>query len=88
MLTPDTVPENFRVDQITVPMYLHYSKNDPIADIKDVKRLIPMLNGTEALHLQRIDDFNHLDFILSVNAYKTIYPKILKFFAKCTDKKS
>lgn len=87
MLTRDSDPVNFRVDRITVPTYLHYSKNDRFADITDVNRLIPMLNGTKALKLQKVKGFNHVDFVLSVNAHKIIYPKIINFFAKYTDKK-
>lgn len=76
------------MDRITAPISLHYSTNDKIADIKDVKRLIPMLNGTKALHLQEIECFNHMDFTLSVNAHKIVYPIILDFFANCTNNKA
>lgn len=78
----NSVPKNFTLNQITVPISMHYSKNDRLADITDVNRLIPMLNGTKDLYLQQIDDFNHADFIISVNAIKILYPKILCFFEK------
>lgn len=85
MLTDfDSVPENFPVNEITVPILLQYATNDQLADIADVERLIPMLSGTKDLYLQQIDDFNHIDFVMSVNAFEIVYSKILWFFAKHT----
>lgn len=63
----DQAPKNVPLEQITVPTSLHYTTNDEIADLVDVNRLIPMLNGTKDLYLHQIDNFNHADFIISVH---------------------
>lgn len=76
----NSVPVNFRVDRITVPISLRYSKNDAVANLKDVYRLIPMLTETKCLYKQMINDFNHLDFIHGVNAANIVYSQILAFF--------
>lgn len=80
----NSVPVNFRVDRITVPISLHYSKNDAVANLKDVYRLIPMLTETKCLYKQMINDFNHLDFIHGVNAANIVYSQILAFFSQHT----
>lgn len=67
-----------------MPVSLHYGTNDALADITDVNRLIPMLNGTKDLYLQEIDGFNHVDFISAANIFEIVYSKILYFFAKHT----
>ena len=61
---------------------MFYSKRDRLSILCDVKKLIPMLNGTKALCCHEIDDYNHTDFIFGVNACKDVYSKILRFFAK------
>lgn len=86
MLTPDSVPVNFQVDRITVPLQLHYSENDALADKAGINRLIPMLTGAkDHLYLHEIDEYNHGDFIHAIDAHRVLYPKILSFFAKYTD---
>lgn len=78
----DCVPENFRIDRITVPLSLYYSNTDSISTLADVNRLIPMLNGTRELQLHEIIDFNHIDFAISTRAHDLIYSNILCFFEK------
>lgn len=84
LIAPDSEPKNFPLEEITVPIYLCYSTNDLFADVTDVQRLIPMLNNTADLCVQKIEGFNHLDFVQSVNAKDLIYKNILSFFAKHT----
>lgn len=84
LMGPDCEPQNYRVERITAPIFMSYSTSDLIADINDVKRLIPMLSGSADLCLHEIEGFNHLDFVQSVNAQKIIYKNLLSFFVKCT----
>lgn len=84
LIALDDEPENFRVHQITAPLYLHYSGNDPIGDKIDVEQLVPMLSGSTDLRYQEIKGYNHLDFIQGLDAHVELYPTILKFFANHT----
>lgn len=81
--TSDSIPKNFEVERATVRTFMVYSELDALADIKDVNRLIPMLTGMKTLRLQKLKNYNHMDFVQSMNAHKDIYPNILNFFNEC-----
>lgn len=67
------------LSQITIPLTIHYSTADIIADETDVKNLLTKLNSV--IFIQRIDDkFNHIDFAWSMNSARLVYSKILKIF--------
>lgn len=83
MPTADSIPQNFKVERATVRTFMVYSEVDVLADINDVNRLIPMLTGMKTLRLQKLKNYNHLDFVQSKNAHKEIYPNILSFFNEC-----
>lgn len=78
------IPSNFPLHQITVPILIHYSTIDTVADAKDVKQLISELTGTKELHVQTIDngEFDHIDFVWGIHAAEIVYPEIINFFAK------
>lgn len=74
-----TCPQDFPLSNIEIPISLHYSTGDIIADAEDVEILIPKLKNV--IFTQRIDAaFNHLDFVWSPNSVSLVYSKILDLF--------
>lgn len=82
--TGTTVPSDFPLHQITVPISVHYSATDHLTDPTDVERLIPKLCGSRDLFVQKLNTsaFNHIDFVWGIHAAEVVYTKILNFFAK------
>lgn len=79
--TGTDVPPDFPLHQITAPISVHYSSTDANGNAKDVEKLIPKLNGSRDLFVQKYDTtpFNHVDFIWGINAADIFYTKILDF---------
>lgn len=77
------IPPDFQLSRVTVPLSLHYSTEDILADATDAKRLIPKLKNAK-VYVQEINDrkFNHIDFVWGMHSASLIYSKILKFFDK------
>lgn len=81
--TKNEQPPNFPLNQITVPIFLHYSTIDTLADPVDVKQLIAELTGSPEFYVQTIDtgEFDHIDFVWGIHAAEIVYSEILNFFA-------
>lgn len=63
----------------SLPLWLAYGGNDALADMTDVQRTIKELPcKKEVLYL---DDYGHVDFLLSVNAKDDVYESMIKFFS-------
>lgn len=75
------VPSDFELSRITIPLALHYSSIDRFTNPQDVERLIPKLNNSH-IYVQKVDDFNHVDFISGIHARSIVYSVILEFFQK------
>lgn len=75
------VPPDFDLSQIHVPISLHYSPNDKLANSADVEKLVSKLNNSLA-HVQFVNqtEFNNVDFMWGNDASKLIYSDILAFF--------
>lgn len=74
------IPLDFDLSKIRVPISLHFSPNDPFTNPIDVHRLIRQLKSLA--FVQKIDGFDHVDFIWSSQAVSLVYSKILAFFKK------
>lgn len=71
-------PPDYKLKNIKAPVALYYGKDDWLADVRDVKRLIDELpnvvNSYEVPH----DRFNHIDFLWGKDAPKLVYDEIIK----------
>lgn len=75
------IPPDFRLSKITVPINIHYSSTDTLTHPIDVEKLLTKLRNAEVTVQKIIGiNFNHFDFIVSVNSASIIYSEILKFF--------
>lgn len=71
----------YDLGKVTTPGYLFYAGQDNLVDHStDLHRLSKDLGNCSGLHF--IPSFNHIDFIVSVNAPKLVYSKILEILTK------
>lgn len=77
------IPSDFPLSRISVPITVHYSTHDKVANAMNSQTTISKLKNV--VYVQEISeiDFNHIDFALSVNAPSLVYSKILKQFDNC-----
>lgn len=63
----------------SLPLWMAYGGNDSLADVTDVQRTIKELPcKKEVIYL---DDYGHIDFLLSVRAKEDLYGRIIEFFS-------
>lgn len=63
----------------SLPLWMAYGGNDALADVIDVQRTMSELTcKKEVLYL---DDYGHVDFLLSVNAKEDVYGHMIEFFS-------
>ena len=73
-------PPEFDLSHIpkSLPLWMAYGGNDALADMTDFQHTLKELQSTpELLYLE---DYGHLDFILSLNAKEDIYDHMIGFF--------
>lgn len=75
----DKVSSDFQLSRITTPLSLHYSPTDRFTNVADIERLIPELNNS-LVYVQKVNEFNHIDFITGAHAAPVVFSKILQFF--------
>lgn len=77
------VSPDFPLSRITLPLSVHYSTEDLLANPTDAERFIPMLKNSD-VYVQAINDrkFNHVDFVWGMHSASLIYSEILIFFNK------
>nr|CAD7429300.1 unnamed protein product [Timema monikensis] len=73
-----STPPEYDLTNITVPIALHYSDNDWLADRLDVKNLSVRLQQKIGMFRVSLPSFNHVDFMWAKDAPKLVYSKILK----------
>ncbi|GER47492.1 lipase, partial [Striga asiatica] len=63
------------------PLFLSYGGEDALSDVKDVATLLDDLKNhdVDKLHVQYIEDFAHLDFIIGITARDVVYNKFRAF---------
>ncbi|XP_050101737.1 triacylglycerol lipase 2-like [Malus sylvestris] len=65
-----------------VPLFLSYGGRDALSDVNDVGLLLDNLkdHDKDKLVVEYIEDYAHMDFIMSVNANQLVYDPLLAFF--------
>nr|XP_018906038.1 PREDICTED: gastric triacylglycerol lipase-like [Bemisia tabaci] len=77
-------PPKYDLNQITVPISLHYSSNDALAAVLDVQRLAKGLPNL--INMQLVDDpmWNHIDFTWGIEAPKLVYENVISIMKNIT----
>ncbi|XP_024021284.1 triacylglycerol lipase 1 [Morus notabilis] len=73
-------PPQFKLGHIpkTLPLWIAYGGNDALGDVTDVEYTVRKLKSKpELLYLE---NYGHVDFIVSVNAKKDVYEPMISFF--------
>ncbi|XP_020279750.1 lipase 3-like isoform X2 [Pseudomyrmex gracilis] len=70
-------PPAYDLKKIQVPVSLHYSSNDWLANVKDVDKLYKELGNPYGKFRVPHDKFNHLDFMWAIDVKDLLYDKIL-----------
>uniref|UniRef100_A0A7N1A1T3 AB hydrolase-1 domain-containing protein n=1 Tax=Kalanchoe fedtschenkoi TaxID=63787 RepID=A0A7N1A1T3_KALFE len=76
-------PPAFDLNRIpdSLPLWTGYGGSDGLADLQDVKRTLRELPmEPERLFIQ---DYGHLDFVLSTRAKEEVFDKMIAFFRSC-----
>lgn len=80
MLYGQLKPPEFDLSEIpsSLPLWMGYGGNDALADVTDVERTIKELPSMP--DLLYLDDYGHIDFLLSVRAKEDVYDSMIGFF--------
>ncbi|XP_031631496.1 gastric triacylglycerol lipase-like [Contarinia nasturtii] len=70
-------PGDYPLDDIKIPIQLFYSRNDPHTNPIDIEILQSKLPNQMEIH--EVLQFNHVDFLWSINANTLVYSKIVSF---------
>lgn len=79
-------PPPYNLTAITAPVNLYYSKNDDTATFENAKELESQLQNLKSSYFIQIEDFDHVDFIMSTSAKDILYNRILHSIDKCNGK--
>lgn len=81
-------PPKFDLSRIpnSLPIWMGYGGNDALADVMDVKRTLKELQSKP--DLLYLDNYGHIDFLLSVKANKDVYNSMIVFFRSLGDRSS
>ncbi|CAN8257933.1 unnamed protein product [Cochlearia groenlandica] len=73
-------PPEFNLGLIpaSLPMWMGYGGNDLLADVTDVKHTLSKLHSRP--ELLYIEDYGHIDFVLSTSAKEDVYNHMIEFF--------
>ncbi|KAL9244946.1 hypothetical protein vseg_018660 [Gypsophila vaccaria] len=63
----------------SLPLWMAYGSKDDLADVRDVQRTIRDLPCKK--ELLYLDNYGHVDFLLSVTANEDVYEHMIKFFS-------
>ncbi|CAH9147966.1 unnamed protein product [Cuscuta epithymum] len=74
-------PPEFDLSQIpsSLPLWLGYGGSDALADVTDVEHTLRELKRAKP-DLLYLDDYGHIDFLLSVRSREDVYDSIVGFF--------
>ncbi|XP_039305745.1 lipase 3 isoform X2 [Solenopsis invicta] len=76
------VPPKYDLNKITAPIHLYYSKNDWLANTKDVDKFSSELSNLSSKTLIEYQQFNHFDFLWSKDVKKNVYDQMLSLMNK------
>ncbi|XP_076931880.1 triacylglycerol lipase 1-like [Bidens hawaiensis] len=76
-------PPAFDLSQIpeSLPVWMAYGGNDALGDAVDVHHTIKELRLTPSVLF--LEDYGHVDFLLSTRGYDDLYCKMISFFRSC-----
>ncbi|XP_054799171.1 triacylglycerol lipase 2-like isoform X3 [Prosopis cineraria] len=65
-----------------LPLFISYGGADALSDVRDVRRLLEILDGhhDDKLVVQYRDDYAHADYVMGQNAKQDIYDPLISFF--------
>ncbi|KPJ06382.1 Lipase 3 [Papilio machaon] len=71
-------PPKYHLRDIKLPMALFNSHNDWLSTVPDILNLMSQLTNTVTHHVVQLSstEFNHLDFVLGINAPKLVYKHV------------
>ncbi|CAB4011143.1 gastric triacylglycerol lipase isoform X1, partial [Paramuricea clavata] len=69
-------PPQYDVGKIDLPIAIFSGGHDVLSDPADVKLLIPKLKNL--IYKKKLEEFNHVDFVMALNANVVLYPDIVK----------
>ncbi|EFN82798.1 lipase 3 [Harpegnathos saltator] len=78
-------PPKYDLSKIRVPISLHYSSNDWLADVEDVHQLYKELGKPFGKFRVPHDKFNHLDYMWAKDVDTLLYDKILSLMTRFKD---
>lgn len=70
-------PPHYPLDRITTPVFLHFSDQDPLAEVSDVQRLWRELGRPVGLFRIQQSTFSHLDFMWGIDARTLVYNRVI-----------
>lgn len=78
-----TKPPTFDLSLIpeSLPIWMAYGGNDALGDVIDVHHTIKELRSKP--NVLFLEDYGHVDFLLSTRAYKDLYDNMITFFRSC-----
>lgn len=62
----------------SLPLWMSYGGNDALADVIDVQHTLNELQSTP--ELVYLENYGHMDFILSINGKEDLYKSLIGFF--------
>ncbi|XP_029052293.2 lipase 3-like [Osmia bicornis bicornis] len=68
-------PPEYNLNNVNIPVHIHYSTNDALVDYKDSIKLAKVVPNAEKLLVPH-KDFAHLDFVWGNNVDSLVYDKI------------
>lgn len=74
-------PPDYELENIRAPFHLFYSTNDILDHEKDVLHLFSKLKNREK-HLVPDKNFNHIDYLYSVDAPNVLYKFVIDIINK------
>lgn len=73
----DTIPPEYNLRNVNVKVSLHYAKNDGVISAENVERLNRNLLNVVSTQVVQYDQFDHRDYIFSVNVREMLYDNII-----------
>lgn len=73
-----STPPNYNLENVHAPVAIYHSQNDWLATMEDTRILVQKLPNVFKEYLVPHKKFNHIDFILGIDAPTLLFDEILK----------